>query len=156
MRRHSAPLPRLAAPSSRPARSDLRGWLDGWWEITRRPTSSKRYEQLVEHLRLLTDSQVEAADLAELGELEGVLVHDHNVLPPRGKREGHHSTRLCDAIDRRRTRLLRGSDRAGQLLKAAVGALRASPPYGVEPEYVAGFVARNRGAPLGIVRGTFK
>ena len=145
----------IVTAGTRIAWSNLRGWLDGWREITGRPTSSTRYAQLAAHLALLTDAHVEAAGLAELDELEGVLVHGHNVLPPKGKREGHHTTRLRDAIDRRRTRLLRGGDRAERLLEAAVGALRAQPPYGVEPEYVAGFVARNRGALLGIVRGAF-
>jgi hypothetical protein len=145
----------IVTAGTRIAWSDLRGWLDGWREITGRATSSKRYEQLAAHLALLTDAHVEVADLAELDELEGVLVHGHNVLPPRGQREGHHTTRLRDAIDRRRTRLLRGADRAERLLEVAVGALRARPPAGVEPDYVAGFVARNRGALLGIVRGAF-
>jgi hypothetical protein len=145
----------IVTAGTRIAWSDLRGWLDGWREITGRATSSKRYEQLAAHLALLTDAHVEVAGLAELDELERVLVHGHNVLPPKGKREGHHTTRLRDAIDRRRTGVLRGGDRAERVLEAAVGALRARPPYGVEPEYVAGFVARNRGTLLGIVRGAF-
>lgn len=140
---------------TRIAWSDLRGWLHGWHEITARRTSGKRYEALAAHLGALTEAHVEAAGLAELDELEGVLVHGHNVLPPKGKRAGHHTTRLRDAIDRRRTRLLRGGDRAERLLEAAIGALRARPPAGVEREYVAGFVERNRGALLGIVRGAF-
>jgi hypothetical protein len=145
----------IITAGTRIAWSDLRGWLDGWREIAGRPTSSTRYAQLAAHLGALTETHVETANLAELDGLEGVLVHGHNVLPPKGKREGHHTTKLRDAIDRRRTRLLRGGDRAERLLEAAVGALRARPPYGVEPEYVAGFVARNRGALLGIVRGAF-
>jgi hypothetical protein len=145
----------IVTTGTRIAWSDLRGWLDGWREITGRPTSSTRYAQLAAHLGALTEAHVEAAGLTELDELEGVLVHGHNVLPPKGKREGHHTTKLRDAIDRRRTRQLRGGDRAERLLEAAVGALRARPPYGVEPEYVAGFVARNRGALLGLVRGAF-
>ena len=71
--------------------------------------------------------------LAELDELEGVLVHGHNVLPPKGKREGHHTTKLRDAIDRRRTRLARGGDRAERMLEAAVAVLRARPPDVVSP-----------------------
>jgi hypothetical protein len=145
----------VVTSGTRIAWSDLRGWLGGWREITARPTSGKRYEQLAAHLGALTEAHVEAAGLAELDELEGVLVHGHNVLPPKGKREGHPTTKLRDAIDRRRTRLLRGGDRAERLLEAAVGALRARPPDGVEPDYVAGFVARNRGALLGIVQEAF-
>jgi hypothetical protein len=143
----------VVTPSTRIAWSDLRGWLDGWRKITGRATSSKRYEQLAAHLALLTGAHVEAAGAAELDELEGVLVHGHNVLPPKGQREGHHTTRLRDAIDRRRARLRGGGDRAERLLEAAVGALRVAPPAGVDAAYIEGFVGRNRGALLGIVRG---
>lgn len=81
-----------------------------------------------------------------------------NVTPPRGKRAGHHTTKLRDAIDRARTRLSGRERRGGnpeRLLEVAVAALRARPPAGVEGEYVAGFVERNRGALLLIVRGAF-
>ena len=47
------------------------------------------------------------------------------------------------------------SSRAERLLEVAVGALRARPPAGVEVAYVEGFVGRNRGTLLGIVRGAF-
>ena len=47
------------------------------------------------------------------------------------------------------------SSRAERLLEVAVGALRARPPAGVDVAYVEGFVGRNRGALLGIVRGAF-
>jgi hypothetical protein len=47
------------------------------------------------------------------------------------------------------------SSRAERLLEVAVGALRARPPAGVEIAYVEGFVGRNRGTLLGIVRGAF-
>ena len=47
------------------------------------------------------------------------------------------------------------SSQAERLLEAAVGALRARPPAGVEVAYVEGFVGRNRGTLLGIVRGAF-
>ena len=146
----------VVTPHTRIAWSDLRGWLDGWREITGRATSARRYEQLAAHLALLTDAHVEAAGAAELDELEGVLVHGHNVLPPKGKREGHHTTRLRDAIDRRRTRLRAGGDRAERLLEAAVGALRVAPPAGVDAAYIEGFVGRNRGTLLGIVREVFR
>ncbi|MDP2314852.1 MAG: hypothetical protein Q8P41_18265 [Pseudomonadota bacterium] len=48
-----------------------------------------------------------------------------------------------------------GGSRAERLLDVAVGALWAAPPPGIEPAYVEGFVARNRGTLLGIVRGAF-
>ncbi len=143
----------IVPAGTRIAWSDLRGRLDGWREITGRPTSSTRYSQLAAQLGALTEAHVEAAGRAELNDLEGVLVHRHNVLPPKGKREGHLTTRLRDAIDRRRTRLLRGGNRAERLLEAAAGALRARPPDVIEPEYDAGFVARKRAALLGLLRG---
>ena len=51
--------------------------------------------------------------------------------------------------------LAAASSRAERLLEVAVGALRARPPAGVEIAYVEGFVGRNRGTLLGIVRGAF-
>ncbi len=67
--------------------------------------------------------------------------------------------RALAAVTRERDRLAvakaEGTSRAERLLEAAFGALRARPPYGVEPAYVEGFVARNRDALLGIVRGAF-
>jgi hypothetical protein len=42
-----------------------------------------------------------------------------------------------------------------RLLEVAVEALRARPPVGIEVAYIDGFVGRNRGALLGIVRGAF-
>jgi len=143
-------------PRTRIAWSDLRGWLDGWKAIDRRKSSSLRYQQLAAHLAGLTEAHVEAAGLAELDELEGVLVHGHNVLPPRGKRADHPTTRLRNAIDRTRTRLARaGADQAESILELALGTLHASPPAGVDASYVAGFVARHRPALLGIVREAF-
>ncbi len=51
--------------------------------------------------------------------------------------------------------LAAASSRAERLLEVAVSALRARPPAGVEVAYVEGFVGRNRGALLGIVKGAF-
>ena len=47
------------------------------------------------------------------------------------------------------------SSRGERLIEVSVGALRARPPAGVEVGYVKGFVGRNRGTLLGIVRGAF-
>lgn len=55
------------------------------------------------HLGRLSEAVVEAADAPELDELERVLVDGHNLLPPKGNREGHATTGLRDAIDRTRT-----------------------------------------------------
>ena len=52
-------------------------------------------------------------------------------------------------------RLPTGGSMAERLLEAAVGALRARPPAGVEVAYIDGFIARSRGTLLGIVRGAF-
>lgn len=140
----------IRTPRTRIAWSDLRGWLDGWKAIERRRTSAQRYEALHAHLALLTVEHVESAGAAELDELERVLAHGHNVLPPKGKRAGHHTTRLRDAIDRARTRL-RG-DRAEVILEAAIAVMRERLPVGVDRGYFEGFVGRNRGVLLNIVR----
>ena len=50
---------------------------------------------------------------------------------------------------------VRASSSAERLLEVAIGALRARPPVGVEVAYIDGFLARNRGTLLGIVRGAF-
>lgn len=73
-------------------------------------------------------------------------------------REGaKEAKRALAAVTRERDRLYgeRGGDRAERLLDAAVAALRARPPAGVKGEYVEGFVARNRAALIGMVRGAF-
>ena len=146
----------VATPGTRITWSDLRGWLDGWRAIDRRQTSAKRYEALHAHLGLLSVALIEAADVPELDELERVLVDGHNVLPPRGQRAAHPTTGLRDAIDRTRTKRGRtGGVNAERLLEVAVGVLRARPPVGVEVAYIDGFLARNRGTLLGIVRGAF-
>ena len=159
----SAPGAAVATPGTRITWSDLRGWLDGWREIYGRASSARRYETLSAHLGLLSEAVVEAAEVPELDELERVLAEGHNVLPPKGKREGHPTTGLRDAINRTRTRRGKerrgGSGRAGldaeRLLEVAVGVLRARPPAGIEGAYIDGFLARNRGTLIGIVRGAF-
>ena len=45
------------------------------------------------------------------------------------------------------------SSRAVRLLEAAIEVLRARPPVGVDAAYIEGFLARNRGVLIGIVRG---
>jgi hypothetical protein len=42
-----------------------------------------------------------------------------------------------------------------RLLEVAVAALRAQPPAGVEVDYIDGFVGRNRGVRVEVVRGAF-
>ncbi len=137
--------------------STLREWLDAWAELHRRRISGARIAAARQHVVALPESVVEAAGVDELAELEGVLASP-NVTPPRGKRAEHHTTKLRNAIDRARVRASRPVRRGVEperLLEVAIGALRARPPVGVDAEYVAGFVARNRGTLLGIVRGAF-
>ncbi len=156
-----AEMERSAAPprteGTRLVWSNLREWLDAWDEFHRRRISGARIVAARRHVEALLEGIVEAAGVAELDELEGVLA-SANVTPPWGQREGHHTTRLRDAIDRGRVRL-RGRGRSGvdpeRLLEVAVAALRARPPKGVEVAYIDGFVGRNRGALLGTVRGAF-
>jgi hypothetical protein len=135
--------------------STLREWLDAWSELHRRRITGKRIVDARRHVAALTAAVVEAGSPGELDELEQVLATD-NVTPPRGQRAGHPATNLRDAIDRARSRP--GGRTAldpERLLEVAVGALRARPPAGVEAAYVDGFVTRNRGALLGIVRNAF-
>lgn len=156
----TAPGGSVTTPGTRIAWSDLRGWLHGWREIDRRKSSARRYATLHAHLGLLSEALVEVAEVGELDELERVLVDGHNVLPPRGQRAEHQTTKLRDAIDRARTRRGRealsgrGVD-AERVLDAVVGVLRARPPAGVDAGYVEGFVARNRAGMLEVVRGAF-
>ena len=135
--------------------STLREWLDAWAELHRRRISGARIAAARQHVNALTAPVVEGGSAGELDELEGVLA-GANVTPPRGQRAGHHTTKLRDAIDRVRVRA-RGRGRVDpeRLLEVAVGAMRARPPAGVDAAYVEGFVGRNRGALLGIVRGAF-
>lgn len=154
-----AELERAPAPTrtegTRLVWSNLREWLDAWDQLHRRRISGERIVAAKRHVEALTDAVVEAGSAAELDELERVLA-THNVTPPKGQRAGHATTRLRDAIDRARhgggplQRIL-----ADKLLDAAVAALRARPPAGVEVAYVDGFVERHRGTLLGIVRGAF-
>lgn len=154
-----AELSRAPAPArtegTRLVWSNLREWLDAWAELHRRRITGARIVAAKRHVEALTDATVEAASPADLDELERVLGAP-NVTPPRGSRAGHATTRIKDAIDRARQRggpLKRVL--ADELLDAAVAALRARPPAGVEPEYVEGFVQRNRGALVGLVRSAF-
>jgi hypothetical protein len=135
--------------------SNLREWLDAWAELHRRRISGARIAAARQHVNALTAAVVEGGSADELDELEGVL-ESANVTPPRGQRAGHHTTKLRDAIDRARVRL-RGRGRVDpeRLLEVAVAALRARPPVGVEVDYIDGFVVRNRGVLVEVVRGAF-
>jgi hypothetical protein len=101
--------------------------------------------------KLLKVAEPERGDTRRVAKLESQVVELR-----AGAKE---AKRALAAVTRERDRLAatkaEGASRAERLLEAAVGALRARPPYGVEPAYVEGFVARNREALLGIVRGAF-
>lgn len=130
--------------------SSLRAWLNGWATLAARRVSSARTRALDEHLAALPEALVEAAPAAELDELERVL---RDQQPPRGKREGHPTTRLLDAVDRARAKAgkagkgpgRRGID-AEKVLAELEKAMLERPPEGVSREYVRGFWGRHRPA----------
>jgi hypothetical protein len=104
---------------------------------------------------------LQGAALRELGELLDASVDDAahraalaGLLEHRAR--GGAAARV--AIDRARTRLRtrpRSAVDPERLLEVAVATLRTRLPVGVEADYVDGFVERNRGALLGMVRGAF-
>lgn len=144
-------------PRTRLTWSTLEGWLAAWDTIAHRPISAKRYADLSAHLSALPDHLVEQAQGSSyaLDRLEAILAQNR---PPQGRRAGHPSTRLLDAIDRTRSRARRGkspptvSTLGHPLLDATEQALRRRPPPGLELADVEGFFARNRPALLAAVR----
>jgi hypothetical protein len=132
-------------PGTRVRFASLTEWLEGWRAIAGRRISAARHAAEAAHLEALPDAMVEAADLAELNALAAIIERER---PARGLRAGHPVTRLTDAIDRTRRRRQSPAER---VVDAAVGALRARPPEGVETAYLDGFLARHRAALVGIV-----
>jgi DNA repair exonuclease SbcCD ATPase subunit len=140
-----------ATPGTRLRGSTLAEWLGGWQELEDRRASSARHEARRDHLAALPDAVVEQAAEDELDALEEVL---RDIKPPRGQRAGHATTRLHDAIDRRRQQLSRPApapDRADRLIDAATAVLRSSPPPGVDLAYLEAFVERHRDRLQGLV-----
>jgi hypothetical protein len=140
-----------ATPGTRLRGSTLAEWLGGWQELEDRRASSARHEARRDHLAALPDAVVEQAAEDELDALDAVL---REIKPPRGRRAGHATARLHDAIDRRRQQLSRPApapDRADRLIDAATTVLRSSPPPGVDLAYLEAFVHRHRARLRGLV-----
>ena len=144
-----------ATPGTRLRGRTLGQWLDGWETLQARPPSAARHAALGHHLAALPDGVVEQAGAEELDALDVVL---RAARPPRGQRAGHVSTRLLDAIDRRRQQLATPAtgDAAERVLDAATAVLRARPPAGVDVDYLDAFVRRHRDHLQGLVRGALE
>ncbi len=107
------------------------------------------------HLQALPDAVVQEASAEELDGLVGVL---REAQPSRGRRQGHPTTRLLDAVDRRRWALGQAAprDRAALVIDAATAVLRSQPPPGVDLDYLDGFVARHRDHLHALVSGALE
>ena len=130
-------------------------WVEAWRTLDRRRASSARHAAMAAHLEALPDAVVEAAGAEELDALVGVL---REAQPSRGRRQGHATTRLLDAVDRRRRALGQAAprDRAKRVLDAATAVLRSQPPPGVDLDYLDGFVARHRDHLHALVSGALE
>ena len=129
-------------------------WVEAWRALQARRASSARHAALEAHLDALPDAVVEAASPDELDAFEAVL---RSAKPARGQREGHATSRLHDALDRRRRRLGLAStprrDAADRVLDAAAAALRSRLPAGVDVVYLDAFLHRHRDHLRGLVQG---
>ena len=131
-----------STPGTRLRGTTLREWVKAWRTLEARRASSARHAAMAAHLEALPDAVVEAAGAEELDALVGVL---REAQPSRGRRQGYPTTRLIDAVDRRRRALGQAAprDRAERVIDAATAILRSKPPAGVDPDYVDGFVTRH-------------
>jgi hypothetical protein len=133
----------VVTPGTRVERDTLGGSILGWWELSARRVSEKAYRDQRAHVDGLTADVVAAATARELDIFDGIPA---GLKPPRGKRAGHPTTLLQDAVDRRRTQLARR--RRGptpeDLVEAIAWHLRTRRPPGVELAYVEGFLRRHR------------
>ena len=121
----------------------MREWLNAWHALEARPISSNRHAALAAHLEALPDSLVASAGAHELDALETVLRANQ---PVRGRRQGHPTTRLLDALDRARHGGRRRTLDPDVLLQLAANALRANPPEGLDASDIDAFLRRNRPA----------
>ena len=144
-----------STPGTRLQGSTLGEWVAAWTTLEARPASGARHAALEAHIDFLPEAVVVAADSQALDALGGIL---RAARPPRGSRKDHASTRLLDAIDRRRQALgaPAGRDRASRVLDAATAVLRAQPPAGVDVDYLDAFVHRHRDHLQGLVRGALE
>ncbi len=130
-------------PGTRLCWSSVREWLSAWHALEARPLSSNRHAALAAHLEALPDSLVASAGAHELDALEPVLRANQ---PVRGRRQGHPTTRLLDAIDRARHGGRRRTLDPEALLQLAANALRSNPPEGLDASDIDAFLRRNRPA----------
>ncbi len=145
-----------STPGTRLRGTTLGEWVEAWRALEARRPSSARHAALAAHLEALPNAVVEASEVAELDALDALL---REARPPRGRRQEHPSTRLLDAIDRRRRAIGRAAaprDRADRVLDAAAAVLRSRPPPGVDLDYLDGFVARHRDHLHALVRGALE
>jgi len=132
-----------STPGTRLRGTTLAEWVQAWRRLDGRRASSARHAAMAAHLEALPDAVVEAASAEELDALVEIV---REAQPSRGRRQSHPTTRLFDAVDRRRRALGTPAprDRADRLLDAATAVLRAQPPAGVDLDYFDGFVVRHR------------
>jgi len=144
-----------STPGTRLRGTTLSEWVEAWRRLDGRRASSARHAAMAAHLEALPDAVVEAASAEDLDALVGVL---REAQPSRGRRQGHPTTRLLDAVDRRRRALGQAPppDRAERVLDAATAVLRSQPPTGVDLDYLDGFVARHRDHLHALVSGALE
>ncbi len=144
-----------STPGTRLRGTSLAEWVEAWRTLDGRRASSARHSAMAAHLEALPEPVVEAAGALELDALVAVL---REARPSRGRRQGHPTTRLLDAVDRRRQALSAPApgDRADRVLDAATAVLRAQPPAGVDLDYFDGFVVRHRDHLHTLVQGVLE
>jgi len=144
-----------ATPGTRLRGATLREWVEAWNVLKVRRSSSARHAALRAHVEALPDAIVEQAAPEDLPGFEEIL---RAARPPRGKRAGTATTRLFDALDRRRRQLglmvqAVPPESADHVLEAAVSVLRTRPPAGVDLAYLDGFIHRHRPHLRDLVQG---
>jgi len=144
-----------STPGTRLRGTTVAEWVEAWRTLDSRRASSARHAAMEAHLEALPDAVVEAAGAEELDALLGVL---REAQPSRGRRQSHPTTRLLDAVGRRRRALGQAAprDRATRVLDAATAVLRSQPPPGVDLEYLDGFVARHHDHLHALVTGALE
>ncbi len=132
-------------PGTRLCWSSLREWLTAWHTLEARPIRANRPVALAAHLEALPDALVEGASPLDLDDLAAIL---RGARPVRGRRQGHPTTRLLDAVDRARHGGRRRAPDPERLLQGIAQALRARPPEGLDVADIEHFLRRYRAALL--------
>lgn len=89
--------PIYSTPKTRVRWQTLREWLRSYKRLDARAPSMARNVALKAHLRVLPDSVVALASMADLAEFRNLLFR---LRPPRGQRAGTDYERLVQAADR--------------------------------------------------------